>query len=128
MGLISSRALRMSIRLLLTIFGAFLFSLSGCAHRPPEYRWVQAATSETERDRDLAAARTEAWKSYPEWKNLPAERQAALKRQFPKKSDAELEEHLAKMRHSVESLYMEAHGWHLVTVDSKGRLHSAHPH
>ena len=118
----------MSIRLLLTIFTASLLILTGCAHRSSEHRWVKAAATQTEYDRDLAAARAEAWKSYPEWKHLPADRQAALKKKFPKKEDKELEEYLAEMRHSVESLYMEGHGWHLVTVDSKGRLLDAHPH
>jgi len=118
----------MSPRLFFTILGASLLSLNGCAHRPPEYRWIRAASTQTEQESDLAAARAEAWKAYPEWSRLPADRQAALKKKYPKESDTEIEGHLAEMRHSVEALYMEAHGWHLVTVDSKGRLHGAHTH
>jgi hypothetical protein len=118
----------MSTRLLLTILAASFLSLSGCAHRPPEYRWVRAASTQTEQESDLAAARAEAWKAYPEWSRLPAERQAALKKKFPKKSDVELEEYLAEMRHSIEALYMEAHGWHLVVIDSQGRVHHGHTH
>jgi hypothetical protein len=83
--------------------------------------------TQSEHDKDMAAARDQAWKDYPEWKNLPADRRAALKKKFPKKTDAELEEYLAEMRHSVESLYMEAHGWKLVLVDSKGRMRGARP-
>jgi len=116
----------MSTRLLLTLFAATVLALAGCAHRPPEYRWFKVATTQSEHDKDLAAARDEAWKDYPEWKNLPSDRQAALKKKFPKKTDAQLDEYLAEMRHSVGSLYMEAHGWSLVTVDSKGRMHLVH--
>ena len=103
-------------------------ALAGCVHRSPEYRWVQYGFTTSERDRDLAAARGEAWKAYPTWSSLPADRQAALKKKFPKKNDAELEEKLAEMRHSVEALYMEAHGWHLVTVDRRGHMHRVHTH
>jgi len=89
---------------------------------------VKAATTQSEHDRDMAAARQEAWKAYPEWKNLPADRQAALRKKFPEKSDAQREEYLAEMRHSVESLYMDAHGWHLITIDSQGRARGARNH
>jgi hypothetical protein len=118
----------MSNRLSLTALGVILLSLAGCAHRTPEYRWVRAVSGQSERDRDLAAARDEAWKAYPELKNLSADRQEALRKKFPKKKDAELEEYLAEMRHSVESLYMEAHGWHLVKVDSEGREYHVRTH
>jgi hypothetical protein len=117
----------MQRQLLLIFIGSLIFTLGGCANRV-EHRWVRPAATQTEHDLDLAAARAEAWKTYPEWKALDPERQAALRTKFPKKSDAEMEEHLAKMRHSVESLYMEAHNWHLVTVDAKGRVRGAHTH
>jgi len=118
----------MSTRLIALLSVLVFLGLTGCAHRHPEHRWIQYGFTQSEHDRDLAAARAEAWKAYPEWSRLPADRQSALKKKFPKRNDAELEEELAKMRHSVESLYMEAHGWHLVTVDRKGRLHPAHTH
>ena len=118
----------MSIRPLVLPTVVLLLAFAGCAHTPPEHQWIRAASTQSEQDRDLSAARAEAWKTYPEWQNLGADRQAALRKKSPRKNDAELEEELAKMRHSLEALYMETHGWQLVIVDSKGRMHAAHTH
>ena len=108
----------MNTRLFLSVAVASCI-LAGCAHKK-EYVWHKGGAGPRERDRDLAAARAEAMKAYPnvgKLKNAPKD---------PRKA----EEQLGEMRRSVQALYMAAHGWHLMYYDSQGRLlhaeHGAH--
>lgn len=103
----------MSTRLFLS-FAVAISIVTGCAHKK-EYVWHKGGAGDRERDRDLASARAEGMKAYPDASKL----KKAPK--DPKKAD----EQLGEMRRSVQALYMAAHGWHLMYVDSKGQLHHA---
>jgi hypothetical protein len=113
-GLVLWRAVTpMSIRLFLTVVVAAIM-FAGCAHHR-EYVWHKGGAGVRERDRDLAAARAEGMKAYPDASKL----KKAPK--DPRKAEAQLSE----MRRSVQALYMASHGWHLVYYDSQGRMLSA---
>ena len=108
----------MNIRPFLSVAVAAFF-FAGCTHHR-EYVWHKGGAGTRERDRDLAAARAEALKAYPDVSKL----KKASK--DPRKADEQLHE----MRRSVQALYMASHGWHLVYFDSQGRMlnaeHGAH--
>jgi hypothetical protein len=90
--------------------------LTGCSMHEHHYVWHQGGRTQSELDRDLAAARAEAIKAYPD--ATPFEAKA--------KKPGEAEAMLADMRNSVLELYMVTHGWHLVYFDRRGRMHAAH--
>ena len=105
----------MSTRLFLSAAAA-VFVFTGCAHQK-EYFWHKGGAGDRERDHALAAARTEAMAAYPNVGKL---------KKAPK-NPRKAEEQLHEMRRSVQALYMAAHGWHLVYIDSQGRmLHAEH--
>jgi hypothetical protein len=89
--------------------------VAACSMHHPQLVWHQGGRTQSELDRDLAAARAEAIKAYP----------SAEPFQAKAKKPGEAEAKLAEMRNSVVELYMVTHGWHLVYFDRRGRMHAA---
>jgi hypothetical protein len=104
----------MTPRFLVCALSLGLF-FAGCAQQQPP-TWFRPLGTVQQRDRDLAAAREEAAKAYPEVKPFLA------KAKSPEKAELML----ADMRNEVVKLYMASRGWQLVTIDSRGHLHAAH--
>jgi hypothetical protein len=104
----------MTPRLLACALGLGLFSVS-CAHQQPP-TWFRPLGTLPQRDRDLAAARAEAMKAYPDAKPFLS------KTKSPEKAELML----ADMRNEVIKLYMASRGWQLVTIDRRGKMHAAH--